>query len=384
MRDEGPLVLHVRVVTGTGGGPDKTILHSPRFLEGLGYRALCVYMHPPGDPGFDAIRCRAAACLAPLVGIEDRGPWDLSVPRRLAALCRKQNVAIWHGHEYKSNALGLLVRRFWPMKLVTTVHGWGVRSGRLPWYYTIDRMCLRAYEAVICVSDDLLAACMAAGVPASRCVLIENAVDTDQFARRMTPQEAKPRFGLAAQRLVIGSVGRLSAEKNFAGLIRAVASLLRQGADVDLVLVGDGPERTRLEALVAELGLQDRVHILGYRADTIDLYQAMDIFVLNSLREGLPNVLLEAMAMELPVVATRAGGIGRLIGHECNGLLIHPEADDQLVAAIGRLLADPALRRRLGVAGRRTVESEHSFALRMKRVAAVYDRVLGRSGEPSH
>ena len=118
------VVLDVRVVTGTGGGPDKTILNAPRFLAASGYHNICAYMHPPNDPGFERLRERANALEAPLVSIPDRGPFDLKVATELLALCRRERVAIWHGHDYKSNLLGLLLRPFWPMRLVSTVHGW--------------------------------------------------------------------------------------------------------------------------------------------------------------------------------------------------------------------------------------------------------------------
>src|SRR5437762_2448415 len=95
-----PVVLDARVVSGTGGGPDKTILNSPRFLEPLGYRMLCSYLHPPGDPGFEVLRKRADQLQAPLAEIIDRGPFDLRVVRELVRLCRRERVAIYHGHDY--------------------------------------------------------------------------------------------------------------------------------------------------------------------------------------------------------------------------------------------------------------------------------------------
>jgi len=81
-------------------------------------------MHPPNDPGFAQLRAKARAWQAPLLSVADRGFWDLGVVPRMLNICRRERVAVWHGHDYKSNALGLLLRRFWPMKLVTTVHGW--------------------------------------------------------------------------------------------------------------------------------------------------------------------------------------------------------------------------------------------------------------------
>src|SRR5262249_14595914 len=123
-RGRPPVVLEVRVVKGSGGGPDKTILNSPRCLAAAGYRTVCAYMHPPGDPGFEQLRQKAERWQAPLVSVPDRGFWDWKVVPLLLNLCRRERVTIWHGHDYKSNLLGLLLRRFWPMRLVTTVHGW--------------------------------------------------------------------------------------------------------------------------------------------------------------------------------------------------------------------------------------------------------------------
>ncbi|MCI0641951.1 MAG: glycosyltransferase [Gemmataceae bacterium] len=373
-----PVVLHTRVVTGTGGGPDKTILNSPRYLLPAGYRTLCAYMHPPGDPGFEELERKAAAWNVPLLSVPDRGPWDWKVVTRCLDICRRERVAIWHGHDYKSNALGLLVRRFWPMRLVTTVHGWVKHTRRTPLYYSIDRFCLPRYEKVICVSQDLYEAAVAAGVPAERCVLIENAIDTAEFARRRTVAQAKAGNGISPERFVIGAVGRLSAEKGFDYLIRAANQLLREGLDLEVHIIGEGEEKTRLQELSQSLGLADRIRLLGYRADVRELYEAMDVFALSSLREGLPNVLLEAMALEVPVVATRVNGVPRLVSHEETGLLVEPGSVNGLADGLRRLLLDDSLRRTLKQNARTRIERRHSFEIRMSNVRALYDEMLLR------
>jgi glycosyltransferase involved in cell wall biosynthesis len=372
-----PVVLDVRVATGTGGGPDKTILNSPRFLEPLGYRNFCAYMHPPDDPGFEVLRRRAEAWNAPLISIPDRGPWDWRVVARLLEVCRREKVAIWHGHDYKSDLIGLMLRRLWPMRLVTTVHGWGVRgSRRTPIYNWIDRLCLPHYESVICVSEDLREQCVGCGVPPRRCHLIENAIDTGQLARAVTREEAKQALGIPPHRLVVGAVGRLSAEKGFDILIRSVDRLRREGFDLDLIIVGEGDRRRSLEALISELGHGDRIHLLGYRPDTLRCYEAMDAYALSSLSEGLPNVILEAMALRIPVAATAIGAVPQIIAHEEDGLLVPPGDAGQLSSALARLLSDIELRGRLGDAGRRTVEERFSFERRMKRIGEIYDDLL--------
>ncbi|MCI0701051.1 MAG: glycosyltransferase [Planctomycetia bacterium] len=363
-------------MTGTGGGPEKTILNTPRFLEPLGYRMLCAYMHPPGDPGFDVLTAKAAKWNAPLISIPDRGAWDWRVVTEALAVCKREKVAIWHGHDYKTNALGLLLKRFWPMRLVTTVHGWVQQTRRTPIYYRIDQFCLPKYERVICVSDDLLESCLAIGVPAKSCVLLENGIDLAEYTRRQSTPQAKESLGLPTNGFVIGAVGRLSGEKGFDVLLRSVHTLVTRGLDVRLVIVGEGSERANLERLARELYLNDRVWLPGWQEDVRVYFEAMDVFALSSLREGLPNVLLEAMALEVPVVSTRVNGVPRLIQDGHNGLLVNADDVDGLTRALVSVLTNENLRELFRVAGRRTVETRYSFATRIQRLKRLYDDLL--------
>jgi glycosyltransferase involved in cell wall biosynthesis len=378
-----PVVFDTRVVTGSGGGPDKTILNSPRFLAPLGYSMLCGYLHPPADPGYADIERKAERYRAPLLSIPDRGAWDVTVVSKLLRACRQHRVAVWHGHDYKTNALGLLLRRFHPMRLVTTVHGWVHHTARTPLYYKIDKWSLRRYERVISVSDDLDATCRDLGVPDDRRVLLENGIDTADYTRRRTTAEAKAASGLPTTGFVVGGVGRLAPEKGFDRLVRAVHHLATGGLDVTLVIVGEGDDRPRLEALAAELGMASRVKLVGWQTDVRGYYEAMDVFALSSLREGLPNVVLEAMALGVPCVATRVNGVPRLIEDGVNGRLVEPDDVAGLTAAVGDLLRRPATREAYTAAARETVETRFSFAARMDKLARVYDGLLGRTPTPA-
>ena len=373
-----PMVLHTRVVTGVGGGPEKTILNSPRFLSHLGYDSVCAYMHPPGDPGFERLQIRAANSRAILVSVPDRGPFDFRIVRQFIRLCRTYNVAIWHAHDYKSNILGLLIRSIWPMKLVITAHGWVSRDDLSPFYHRIDKIGLRWYDAVICVSDDLYKECLSLGIPPLRCHLIHNAVDLDQFHRS---EELTMRSGLPPRPLglLIGGMGRLAAEKGFTGLIHTVAALIRDGYDLTLWIAGDGPEREQLQEQIQELGLYDRIVLLAHVNEPKSFFAQLDMFVLSSLREGLPNVLLEAMAMQVPVVATRVAGVPTLVQDRQNGLLVPIDSPFELASAIRSFAENAELRARLGEAGRQTVEESFCFAERMRQVATLYDNILTRA-----
>lgn len=373
------VVLDLRVVKGSGGGPDKTIINSPKYLAEHGYQMLCAYMHAPDDTGFPRLREKAELKGTELISILDHGPLDFKVISQLLNICRQHRVTIWHGHDYKSNLLGLILHHVWPMRLVTTVHGWVEKTRRTPLYYWIDRCTLRFYEKVICVSDDLYETCRQYGVPKSRCLLLENGIDVTDFQRRQSVEQAKSALGIPAEQLLIGAVGRLSAEKGFDLLIRSVDSLIKQGHRLNLMIFGEGNEQANLQNLIDESGHNDRIKLMGFRTDLRPCYEAMDLFVLSSLREGLPNVVLEAMAMEVPVLSTSVAGIPRLIQHDVNGYLINSGSMEELTIGLATLLGNTSLRTRYRQTARQTVESKFSFAVRMEKLSRLYDEMMSSS-----
>ncbi|PHR94616.1 MAG: glycosyl transferase family 1 [Blastopirellula sp.] len=374
-----PLVLHVRGVTGSGGGPEKTILSSPAFLEKLGYDSLCAYMRPPNDSGFDVLRTRAEHLGAPLVEIDDRGALDWRVIRDLLRVCREKKVAIWHAHDYKSNLFGLIIQRFWPMKLVTTVHGWVQHTSRTPLYYFIDKQCLYYYHTVVCVSEDLRDEVLTKKVANENCHLIHNGIDTKRYYRQKSVEEAKKELGADPNRFLIGAVGRLSPEKGFDLLIQAANRLIKKGHDISVWIAGEGDAKEALQQQIKDAGLEDRIRLLGHINDPATFYQAMDLYVLSSLREGLPNVVLEAMAFEAPIVATKVAGVPFLIEHEKTGLLVDLDSVDELESGIERMYSSPELQKSCTANARTYLEENYSFERRMQKVAALYDQLLERS-----
>jgi glycosyltransferase involved in cell wall biosynthesis len=197
-------------------------------------------------------------------------------------------------------------------------------------------------------------------------------VDLEQFSRGAPLQRDEAADGST---LVVGAASRLGSEKGFHYLLRAVALLRDRGTVVDVVLAGDGEERARLERMTHDLRLRDRVRFLGaVPHDKVPaVVRQLDIFVMPSTWEGFGVSAIEASAMELPVVASNIHGIPDVVIHEQTGILVPPAEPEAIARAVERLAADPALRRRMGAAGRAFVEKEYRWQDNAALMAQLYD-----------
>ncbi|MBL9093647.1 MAG: glycosyltransferase [Planctomycetaceae bacterium] len=367
-------VLHLRTVTGPGGGPEKTLLNTHRFLPAE-YQSRLLYLYPRNDARFDLI-ARARAAGAELIAVPEFGPCD---PRAIAQLYREvrsYRPDVLHAHDYKTEVLAASLGKCLNIPAVTTLHGNVTLGGRLTAYYKIGAWAWRRMARVMAVSPDLVELAVTAGVPRERCRLIENGIDFDSSIRRLSPAEARRNAGLDAAGILLAAVGRLMPEKGFDVLLAAFASALKDVPSLRLVIAGEGPERARLERLINELKLTEHAVLLGHRSDVGVILQAAEIFVLSSRREAFPNVVLEAMAMETSVIATRVAGVPGIIDHARTGLLVDSENVTQLAFQMKRLAQDDRLRSLLAAAARSEVEKRFSFADRMQKECAVYDEIL--------
>jgi len=194
---------------------------------------------------------------------------------------------------------------------------------------------------------------------------------------------ARSAAGLRRDRRLVAGVGRLDAQKDFPTFLRAAAMIAAEFPDVDFLVVGEGGERAALEALARRLGVGARVVFTGLRHDVPRLLAAVDVLALTSLYEGFPNVLLEAMATGAVAVATDVGGCRELVTSGETGLLVPPRAPAAVAAAVGRVLRDPALARRLATAARQRVEGAFSVDVMARRTMDAYLRRLDATRAPA-
>ncbi len=298
---------------------------------------------------------------------------DLAGLVELTRLLRRVRPQILHASSSKAGVLGRLAAAATRVPIrFFTVHGWAFSAYSGPaglLYRVSDRLMAPLTTVTICVSEQELADGLEAGACRTESsVVIHNAVDVS----------AAPRSGHDRPTPRLIAVGRLKAPKDFLTLIRALAALPADAFEA--LIVGDGPDRAEVEAEVRRLGLEGRVQLAGERSDVLELLAASDVFVLSSRSEGLPVSVLEAMAAELPVVASDVGGLSELVVDGETGVLVPPGDASGLADALGRLVVDRELRRKLGAAGRARADEHFDLAAFRLAHLELYHRQLELAG----
>lgn len=300
---------------------------------------------------------------------------DLRGVRQLRAFLAAEQPAVLHCHGYKADGYGLLAARGLPVVRIATAHGWTRQTRAVSAYEWLDkRAFLPRYHRVIAVSEPIREELLRVGVEPARLVLIPNGVDLSGFPMR--ERRACGLLPFSPDDEVIGSVGRLSPEKGHAHLLDAMPLILRQRPRARLVLVGGGPEEAALREKAREMGLENKVIFAGVRDDVPALLAHFDVFALPSLTEGLPISVLEAMAVGVPVAATRVGDVPEVVRHKQTGLLAPARDPAALAAAVLELLDQPERARSMARAARALVEQEYSAGAMAARTAAVYEEAL--------
>lgn len=334
------------------------LLNEGRLAEELRSAGIAVNVFPEKNMGFFAILRRATEQL------------------------RRHPPQVLHSHRYKENLLAaMLARRCGVPIVVRSQHGMpepfsGWKNLKQRFLQFVDRQVARSStNAVIGVSQELTER-LVKTTGSDKVVLIHNGIALDRVCSSFTSAEAKGRLGLPQDAPVIGNAGRLEPVKRLDIFLETARRVSAQLPEARFVLVGEGREEAPLRQMVDRMGIADRVLFTGHRDDVFDVLRAMDVFLLTSDHEGLPMVLLEAQCLGVPVVARRVGGVGEVIHHDVDGMLIDSDQPEQLAQFCVKLLADPGRLSRMAAAGR---ESVHEFDVRKSaaQVAQLYFSLCG-------
>lgn len=377
--------LHLDTESTWRGGQQQLLY----LLEGLAARGIgATLLAQPGSPVVE--RARAA-------GIDARpfascGEADLLAAWRLARLLRGEPFDVFHCHTAHAHGIGVAARWLTPRlrqpKLVVArrvLFGWNPSlppsaqaglSGFARWKY-------RQAGRIIAVSNAVRQGLVHYGLEEARIVVVRDGVDVARIEQAPERNaEMRRAFGLAEGEKIVLHIAPMTGEKGQRTLLMAAPLLCERRPDARLVLVGDGPLRAQLEREVRVLGVAGRVIFAGSRLpeELPSLLKAADVFVYPSLEEGLGSILLEAMAANVPIVATRVGGIPELVRDEETGLLVPRDQFLDLAEAIVRLLDDSALARRLAEAARQFVRAEGTKDRMIEETIGVYQQLAPRDG----
>jgi glycosyltransferase involved in cell wall biosynthesis len=369
-------VLHLRD-TYEIGGPGKTILETFRAIDASRFRLhLAVFLARADREETPFVRAARAAGM-PVHFVRALNQYDPRMIGQVARMIERLNIDVVHAHEVVSDVITYLVSLRRRVPIVTTVHGWIGNAWKQRAMNRLDRAVLRRFDAVIAVSGRIRDELVESGVAPARVRLLHNGIVLDRYRRTGSRGYLAELLGRSVPTPVVSTIGRLSPEKGHADLVEALGIAAARGCRVSAVIAGDGPDRGRLADRVRELGLDGSVHFPGYVANPERLLEETDLMVLPSHTEGLPNAALEAMAMEVPVLATRVGGTPEVIADGQTGRLVAPRSPEALAAGIMDFVASPGAWRAFAARGRDVVETQFDFGTRTRKLEALYGELAG-------
>ncbi len=383
MRGNPQRPWHVAHVIGSlrTGGAERQLVNYLLAADRDEFRHTAVCLQERGE-----LAAVVEAAGIPVVRIPIRTRHAVGCLRHFAGWLRDQDVAVVHAHMHDSALWGRLAGRWAGVPvLMTTEHGKELWKG--PLRVAIDHHLGRWTARHIAVArDGMEIRIRRERFDPDKLILIPNGVPIPaESGNDAGRRRVRAEFGLDDDTPVLGTVGRVVEAKGYEHLLAALATLRESRPRLRWLAVGDGDRRSDLTARAAAAGLGDAVIWAGRRDDVNDLLAAMDVWVMSSVREGLPVALLEAMAACRPIVATNVGGIPDAVRDGSEGLLVPPADPAALAAAIAQLLADPARAAGLAAAARRRAQADYGIGSVARRIEDVYRQELlkttkGRAG----
>jgi glycosyltransferase involved in cell wall biosynthesis len=302
--------------------------------------------------------------------------YDPSLLFKVWKTVREHNIRILQSHGYKPAVLAWCLKHLTRLPWVAVVHGHTNENTRVKLYNKLDLWLTRSADRVVVVSTATGCFLEQHGIHKRRIRVIPNAIDPEAYRPDKGGAEFRQRCDVEHHELLVGIIGRLSPEKGIENFLNALKKVFLIMPTVKAVVVGEGQEAERLKTLTHDMQIDGRVTFSGYQAEISSIYSALDLVVISSLSEGLPNVLLEAFLHRKAVVATAVGGIPEVMQGELSRWLVPPGDVDALSDVMIQALKSSALRARLGEVGAKLVQEKFTPARRASLFLDVYREVM--------
>lgn len=385
-----PRVMDLRGTYKGGGGPDKTVLNSAALHDPAKVYVLVTYLRNPKDHEFQ-IAERARALGINYVDVFDGRMLDLGCLKRLRALIRAHGVTLVHAHDDKTLLYAWLLKLITPgVRVMYTCHSHGAHRRedfpgsasylRFRLRQQIQIFLMKRYRGrILTVSEETKRRLVSNGLQKDQVSVLHNGIDIGFWSRQKAKPDFRRELEIPAEGFLVGTVARITMEKDLPTFYRVAEKVATRVPQVRFAIVGDGygDELEKARDQVRELGLERLIHFTGHRNDLLNIYASFDLFLMTSLTEGLPNTMLEAMALGLPVVSTAVGGVPELVEPGVTGFLAEVGDIEGLSGQVITLLLNPELRVSFGNAARRRIEERFAFDHRVRTMEEIYCRFSG-------
>ena len=301
--------------------------------------------------------------------------------KKLLCFLHQMRIQLIHTHGYFADIIGVPAAKILKIPHVSTCHGFISNDINLELYNKVNRTVLRFSDRIISVSEQIKNDLEKSGIRKSKITVIQNAVQTSQKKKTYPMNDTKLRYfrGIKKEEYVVGYVGRLSEEKGVGYLVEAGIHLLEIGELCKIFIIGDGPQRKKLEDMVLMKGYENDIIFTGFQTNIEEWMLMLDIFVLPSLTEGTPMALLEAMSFGVPVLATRVGGVPKVIENGINGVLVNPTDSMAIAENLKILFHHPSLRKKIALKALSVIEKQHNINDWCKKIENQYTLLLGNN-----
>jgi glycosyltransferase involved in cell wall biosynthesis len=357
----------------TGGlyGAERALLELASYLKDQGWDSHVVALEGQGATSL-VERARALGLAAEAFVPTGRLAL-LPMVKRLRQVLRQYPRAIVHSHGYKPDILLSVLGAPQTLGCLATCHNWISESPKMRLLEALDKRVLRGFDHVVAVSGEVSAQLITSGVPSQKVSLINNGISAPVVGYD-AGQSVRSEFDIPMSAKLVVLIGRLARSKRIDLLLTAVSSL-PPSMDVHVLVVGEGEQSQSLVELVRRQHLESRVHLCGYRSDIAQILVAADLLALTSEKEGLPIVILEAMAMRCPIVATRVGEIPQVLRDGRDAWVVPPNDVGAITVALWEALEHPELAKARAASAHAQFISYYSRDSMGARYAEVYDRV---------